>query len=256
MQIDFLTCANYASTSCIIRALFFKSKNHRLYSLFAYKCRPELHVQKNVMCTLIVFGHIIYEKPTSRKGWTYVFIIFAHNSLEELSCMKPSMEVRNIAQERYCHWTLKEPGVLLWSLALAPLFTPDCCKPTIMEFQSPCPLKQQSLSITWLGNAYFTRSCTCMPAQATTCVSLHSRGWLNLHPRSAIVDFSNSPRLQAFSCSFSLDSSPQMVLPIYDCPHEQGTWYTTKDCFSHGKGSFTLVISERIDLAIFKATLT
>ena len=152
--------------------------------------------------------------------YTFMFIVFAHNIFKETYIKEGersmcSLTLYTIPSKNFHPWSLQwkcepvpkkdrqcivieGPGVLLQSLASAPLFTPPkCCKPTIMEFNPSSLLKQQSLSIAWMCNASFTRSFLRLLARSTTCVSLHSIGWLYLHACSAIADFSDCPRLQA-----------------------------------------------------------
>ena len=99
---------------------------------------------------------------------------------------------------------------ILIVLMLAPPFTsPNCCRPAIMQFQSPISLLRQL-------HPSFTRSSLCLLAQSKIQVLLQLTRWSCLHAHSAMADFSNSLRPQASLCSLSLDSSRRIFCNCLD----------------------------------------
>ena len=80
----------------------------------------------------------------------------------------------------------------------------------------------------------------------------HLMEWLSFQ---ATADFSSIPLWQAFLCSFSMVSSLLLISPI-DLATAAGeaVLYTTLDCFSIGKGSFTLDSTEQSDRLYLKIT--
>ena len=115
-------------------------------------------------------------------------------------------------------------------------------------------LRRSSAGVIWMGMVSLSSSSLGCLATSTIMALSHLMAWWSFHVCSVTADFSRVPFRQASWCSLSLVSNLLLVSPMQILPQLRWIRYTTLAFFTIGRGSFTLVSTERNDCPALKIT--